>query len=105
MAMLYLRNKPIGAISSVTSNEIKSGLANYTVGAGGATSISVVFDNPYPTGTSYAVVVSQSGTYAYNDIFIGSTNRTVNGFTIAVSSGRNAELSSQVMWIAVPIKS
>ena len=101
MSMLYLRNKPIGAISS----EIKSGLANYTVSAGSATSISVDFDNPYPTGTAYAVVVSQSGSYAYNDIFVGSTNRTVNGFTLTVSSGRNAELSSQVMWIAVPIKS
>ena len=80
----------------------KAGYKNITITANGSATESITFDTAFPTGTSYAVLVTQSDQYAYVNLFFGSTNRTVNGFTLTAGSQRNADITIQVMWAAIP---
>lgn len=92
-----------GGLNALSSKLPKSGYKNITIPAGGSQAETVLFDTPFPAGTSYAVLVTQSDQYAYADLFFGSTDRSVNGFKLNGSSIRTASITIQVMWAAIPI--
>lgn len=83
----------------------KSGFGSITIPADSTSVATITFANPYPQGTSYAVTISQSGTYGYtySGIFVGTRDRTPTGFTVVVSSTRTAEIPINYAWIAYPI--
>ncbi len=92
-----------GGLNALSSKMPKVGYKNITIPAGGSQSETVLFDTPFPAGTSYAVLVTQADQYAYADLYFGSTDRSVNGFKLNGSSNRSASITIQVMWAAIPI--
>ena len=97
-----MQTRQAGEISSLYSKMPRCGYKNITIPAGGSQSETVLFDTPFPAGTSYAVLITQSDQYAYADLFFGSTDRSVNGFKLNGSSSRSASITIQVMWAAIP---
>lgn len=98
----YIGSVDGGGLNSLNSRMPKCGNVPFTVSQNGATTVQVVFDVPFPQGTSYAVAVCQSGQYAYSNLDFGSTNRTETGFDVTVSSTRSGSFTGNVFWMAIP---
>lgn len=94
-----------GAVSNLNSslnNLYKSGGISIHATAGISTKKAITFNNPFPENTPYAVTASMAGkTYVYDDVFVGSLNRTNNGFELVVSNNRSSDVDVLIQWSAI----
>ena len=91
-----------GTVKDALDN-IKCGQATITANPNTSTEVTVTFTNPYPAGTNYLVQLTQTtNSYAYANLFLGVTQRTVTGFKIQVGSTRSAAQTLNIAWLAVP---
>ena len=98
----YIGSVDGGGLNSLNARMPRCGNVSFTVTQNGATTVQVVFDVPFPQGTSYAVCVCQSGQYAYSNLDFGSTNRTETGFDVTVSSTRSGTFTGNAFLMAIP---
>jgi len=98
----YIGSVDDGGLNSLNARMPKCGNESFTVSYNGAATVHVTFDVPFPQGTNYAVCVCQSGQYAYSNLDFGSTNRTVSGFDLTVSSTRSGTFTGNAFWVVIP---